>query len=193
MEAKFTDILEKDEKVINVYKPNKCKFWTVVILTALLCYVWYYAILFGAIPESGKSFDSSLFWMLFGIASALFVVSMLLHILFAALYYKNRFYAYTTKRIVVRGGIIGIDYKSLEFKHLTATTVYVSFIDKILRRNTGSLRFGSPSSPIGGSMHTMNNPYTFQHIVKPYDTLREIKERIDACEKKDAKTGKDKD
>lgn len=186
MEGKFTDVLEKDEKIVKVYKPNKCKFWTSTILLGFFCYFWFYIICLGSIPEAGELFDPSLFWFLFIISSALFVGSMLLTFLFAALYYKNKFYAYTNKRIIIRGGIFGIDYKSLEFKHLSATIVNVSLLDKILRRNTGNIRFGSPSSPVGG-MNAAANPYIFAHIVKPYDTLREIKECIDTFEKKSSK------
>jgi hypothetical protein len=195
MEEKFTDILEKGERIIKIYKPDKRKFWTslilsVVFISAISGWIWAYCALFGAIPEAGKSFDPGLFWLLFGIANAVFfggiALTLLFTVIFGRLYYNNRYYAYTSKRIIIRGGIIGIDYKSLEFKHLTATVVNVSFIDKILRRNTGSLSFGSPASPISGfgmNSRGMGNPYQFKHILKPYDTLREIKELIDTCDK----------
>jgi len=177
-EAKFADVLEKNETIVKVYKPNKTKFWTAFILTAFISWVWVYAILFGAF-ESG-SFDSSLFWLLFWVSNGVFVGGMLFTILFGAIYYKNRYYAYTNKRIIIRSGIIGVDFKSLEFKTLTATIVRVTPLDKILRRNTGNLRFGSPAAPVG-NLYTMN-PYTFKHLVKPYDTLREIKELMNECE-----------
>ena len=180
MEEKFVDVLEKGEQVIKVYTPNKCKFWTVTVLWSLFSWIWVFTALLGAIPQEGAAFDACLFWLLFGISAGVFVVGMAVTFLFCAIYLKNRFYAYTGKRIIIRGGIIGIDYKSLEFKHLTATIVNVSVIDKIVRKNTGSIQFGSPSAPVGGaSYYGMGNPYAFRHILKPYDTLREIKEIID--------------
>lgn len=180
MEEKFADVLEKNEKIIKVYKPNKCKFWTAYTLISIFSWIWVFLGLLISIPEEGKSFDVGSFGLLFAITGAIFVVGMLLTILFGAIYYKNRYYAYTNKRIIIRSGIIGIDYKSLEFKTLTATTVNVTFLDKVLCRNTGNLRFGSPSAPMGNIYAA--NPYTFKHLVKPYDTLREIKELIDSCE-----------
>ena len=146
MEEKFNDILEKDEKITKVFKPNKTKFWWSTNLLTIASVI--------------------------GIPLWPFVW------LFARIYYKNRFYCYTNKRIIIRGGIIGVDYKSLEFKHLTATIVYVSPLDKIVRKNTGSIMFGSPSSPIGNPLEK-TNPYTFRHVEKPYDVMREMKESME--------------
>jgi len=183
MEEKFKDILEKDESIIKMYKPNKCKFWVRYTLLSMACWLMVFVALLGSIPDVGKTYNPDLFWLLFIIASSVFIVGMVITALFGAIYYKNRFYAYTGKRILIRSGVMGIDYKSLEFKALTATIVNVTFLDKILGRNTGTIRFGSPSSPVG-SVKTGLNPYVFQHIVKPYETIREIKEFIDATEKK---------
>ena len=183
MEEKFKDILEKDENIIKMYKPDKCKFWVRYTLLSTACWIMAFAALVGSIPDEGKTFNPELFWLLFIIACSIFVVGMPVTTLFGAVYYKNRFYAYTGKRILIRSGVIGIDYKSLEFKALTATIVNVSLLDKILGRHTGSIRFGSPSSPVG-SVKTGLNPYVFQHIVKPYETIREIKEFIDETERK---------
>lgn len=175
METMFNDILEKDEKIVKTYKPNKQKYWFSVHFSVIICNLWWYfmAMPFG-IPEDGKKFSSKALWIALGVALGLSVITHLLTIVFASLAYSKRFYAYTNKRILIRSGIIGVDYKSLEYKSLTATIVTVSLIDKIVRKNTGSLVFGSPSSPLNGM-----GAYMFKHIVKPYDTLREIKEVIE--------------
>jgi hypothetical protein len=177
MQEKFKDILEKDEKIVKVYKPNKLKFWVAYLLLFVFgISIWSFCICLGAVPEVGKPFDADLFWLLFRISLGVFVVLIFFEILFGAIYYKNKYYAYTEKRIIIRSGVIGVDYKSLEFKSLTATIVNVTFIDKILGQNTGSIIFGSPSSPMVDHM-----PYTFKHIAEPYLVMREIKEHIDAA------------
>jgi len=62
--------------------------------------------------------------------------------------------------------------------------VNVNVLDKILKRNTGSIQFGSPSSPMASAASGYYfNPYIFKHILRPYDTLREIKECMDTKEK----------
>jgi len=144
---KFVDILEKDEKLLKVYKPNKKKFWWYVCLITIVTIV--------GIPF-------------------LPVVC-----LFAGAYYKKRFYAYSCKRVIIRGGIIGVDYKSLEFRDLTATVVKVGALDKMVKQNTGMVEFGSPGSPLGTNAAGMPNPYRYVHVEKPYDVMREIRELIE--------------
>ena len=97
--------------------------------------------------------------------------------MFTAIYYKNLYYAYSNKRIIIRSGIFGVDYRSLDMGMIGAVNVYVSLYDKIIHKNTGSISFGSTASPMvsakGGSS------YNFSHIVMPYETCKEIKYYID--------------
>ena len=175
----FKDVLKKDEKIVNVYKPHKGRFWFGWLLGSFWSFVWLLAGIF--IPLAFDSSDrTSTHFVIFTLVSVgIFLVSMIISIIAGVLWYKHRFFAYTDRRILIRAGIIGIDYKSLEFKSLTATVVKVGVLDKIVRRNTGSLRFGSAASPIlsFGSGHS--NQYIFHHISKPYEVLREITEYID--------------
>ena len=56
-----------------------------------------------------------------------------------------------------------------------AVDVYVSVIDKILRKNTGSVTYGSMASPMNGNTGSL---YRFSHIETPYETCKEIKTAI---------------
>ena len=100
--------------------------------------------------------------------------------LFTALHYKNVYYAYSNKRIIIRSGIFGVDYKSLDMSMIGAVDVYVSLLDKLLKKNTGSLSFGSAASPVGSANASM---YRFNHITLPYETCKEVKSYIDAYKK----------
>jgi len=184
MEEVFNDILEKDEKILKVWKPNRGKFWWFWGLSTFVSVFWIPLIAIGFLFDGNGwiGFEWQ-FWLAFAITMGITLVCVLISIIAGKLWLKNRFYAYSGKRILIRGGIIGIDYKSLEFKSLTATVVKVSVLDKIVRRNTGTIKFGSPASPVL-SMWSMghSNQYMFNHIQKPYDTLREIKELINTTE-----------
>lgn len=171
----FKDVLEKDEKVVKVYKPNKCKTAWWWFLMQLLGWIWLPLTALAAI-------DTEYFWMVFGISLGVTGLAVIITSLLGVLWYRNRFFAYTNKRILIRGGIIGIDYKSLEFKSLTATVVNVSLLDKLVRKHTGSVRFGSAASPMLSIWSGHSNQFMFQHIQKPYDVLREIKEFINEQE-----------
>jgi uncharacterized membrane protein YdbT with pleckstrin-like domain len=107
---------------------------------------------------------------------------MLVVLLFASIYYKNIYYAYSNKRIIIRSGIFGVDFKSLDMSMIGAVNVYVSLIDKIVRKNTGSISFGSTASPIGYAQSS-GAAYKFNHIAMPYETCKEIKSFIDEYKK----------
>ena len=147
MEHLFDDILEKDEKIIKVIKPSKSRYWKMPIFPF-------------AIP---------IFWPHFIV---LMVGSFFTLPFFFAHGYKNLYYAYTNKRLIVRSGVIGVDYRTLDYKDITATSVNVDFLDK--GSKTGSLRFASPTSSI-----------SFNYVQNPYELLKEIKEYMSTV-KKDA-------
>jgi hypothetical protein len=184
MEEKFTDIIEKDEKIIKVYKPNKKKFWWGIGIILFFSSIWaaILLVLGLVIPEEhlvGDNGDSGKIPML--IIACVWLAFALISLVFVYLYYKNKYYCYTNRRVIIRSGIFGVDYASLEFKSLTATMVQVSLLDKILRTKTGTIKFGSASSQITGGNSAYGsaaNPYTFRHIEKPYEVMREIKEHI---------------
>ena len=142
MQDKFDEILEKDEKVIKVIKPNKKRH-----LKDFYFYFW--------IP---------VFWphLLIIMVGTLFTLPYFLN-----KGYKNTYYAYTTKRLIVRKGVFGNSYDSLEYKDITSTSVKVGFLDK--NTKTGSLVFVNPSSH-------HEHPMKFAHIENPYQQMNEIKE-----------------
>ena len=182
MKKAFDDIIEKDEEIIKVYRPQKTRFWwgiiSSVLSIVLAVSLWFSLVLAGILFD-----HPGILPIVFLAILAIIVFVLLLVTIFGKLAYKNRFYAYSNKRILIRSGIIGVDYRTLEFQALTATIVKVSFLDKILKTNTGTLMFGSPSSPVGMATTNNNaaiNSYSFRNIEKPYDTLREIKEYMDS-------------
>ena len=97
---------------------------------------------------------------------------------------NKRAYACTNKRIIVRGGIIGIDYKFLDYKEVKATIIKVGFFDKVAGKNTGTLEFGSMAAPLGAtnSNGLRTNPFIFFAIESPHDELKKIKTLIDKGE-----------
>ncbi|MCL2846433.1 MAG: PH domain-containing protein [Firmicutes bacterium] len=173
----FEPILEKGEHVVRVFKPSKAKFGWFWGLSWFISWFWVPFISIGFLWNNNEWVGAdSTFWLVFGITMGVFVLSGLLYLLLGWLWFRNRFYAYTDRRILIRAGIIGIDYKSLEYKSLTAKVVKVSLLDKMVRRNTGTINFGSAASPVLSIWSGHSNQFTFPHICKPYETLKEINE-----------------
>ena len=151
MEKLFYEILEDDEEIIKVIKPSKSRYWKAALFPF-------------AIP---------IFWphLLFFMAITLFTLPF-----FYAHGYTNLYYAYTNKRLIVRKGIIGIDFKTLDYKFITATTVDVGLLDKSKKAPTGSLSFKGPTTTIH-----------FDYVENPYELLKEIKNYINSVNNSDAK------
>lgn len=138
MERLFDDILENDEQIIKVIKPSKSRYWKSLVFPFAIPLFWPHFILL----------------MVFTLFSFPFLY---------ARGYKNTYYAYTNKRLIVRSGVIGIDYKSLGYKDVTASSVNVGILDK--GSKTGSIAYRSPTTSI-----------QFNHVEHPYELMKEIKE-----------------
>ena len=78
--------------------------------------------------------------------------------------------------------MLGVDYKSLDMKMIGAINVYVSPVDKIHRKNTGTITFGSTASPISPERGLAG--YRFSHVHEPYELYREVKNVIDEYKEK---------
>lgn len=150
MEEKFHDILDKDEKIISVFKPVKRRYWRAGLAPFAIPLFWPHLII-------------------------LLVITFFTLPFFYAKAYYNIYYAYTNKRLIVRKGIFGNNFASLEYKDITATSVKVGFLDKGCE--TGTLEFSSPSVHAGV-------PLRFNYISNPYENMKLIKEQIDSAIKK---------
>lgn len=176
----FTPILDEGERVLGGFKPNRkrliggCLFWCI---GGLLFYGGFIAVWLATTP-SDPEVSEFIRFLVAGIAAGLYVVFAVVMIVVFALLYKHSFYAYTDRRILIRTGIIGVDYRTLDYDFLAAMDVKVGFLDKLLRTNTGSITFGSASSPIVASGAQGGSPFVFSCIDDPYNNLKIIKKAV---------------
>lgn len=120
----------------------------------------------------GGGFD----YIIMSIYLVIYAVLIAISFLLTGLWLNKTIFAVTNKRVLIRTGRIGVDYKSLDFNMLGAITVNVSWVDKLLHKNTGSIAFGSMSSPLGSSGVAK---FSFDFVNKPYDVYKEVKAIID--------------
>ena len=156
MEELFKDILEDDEQIIEIIKPDKKRYRKAF---------WPFAIPF--------------FWpmiILVSIFSGFTVYWMI------SKSYKNLYYAYTDKRLIFRSGTFGIHFSSLEYKDITATSVNVSYIDQ--KCGTGSISFASPSVHAAHAMTFNFIPKPYERMKAIKEEIAKAERRI--TEKKDA-------
>lgn len=179
MEKIFDKILDDDEKIVKVYKANKSKFFLSALVTSSLIFIWFVLIWVFAILFPDEGTVSRPIMVLVPIGGFILLEAIIM--LFVSVYYKNLFYAYTNKRLIIRSGIFGVDFRSLDMGMIGAIDVYVSVLDKMLGKDTGTICFGSTASPMmgvkGGSY------YRFTQVNDPYGTCKEIKTAIDDYKK----------
>lgn len=185
MEEYFKAVLDDDEKVINITKPKKSIMYAKSMIISSIWILFIFACAFVGIllemledPEVIElGNQSTVVWVLILLCIVLpLVINLLIQWALMHVSYKNTFYGYTNKRVIIRKGIFGVDYKSLDLKMIGATMVNVTLLDKLLKKNTGSINFGSMASPLGGA--TMVGNFVFANIEKPYELYKEIKTHI---------------
>ncbi|MBQ7467161.1 MAG: PH domain-containing protein [Clostridia bacterium] len=173
----FDEVLESDEKIVKGFKPNKAKvFWSKLLLTGIPCLcialLGLFAFLF---PDKETSFAAALIIMIvfLVLSSSIFACS----VWFTCIYFKNTYYVYTNKRVIIQTGIFGVDLKSLELKDVVTCDVRISLFDKLIRKHTGTIKFGSGFNSGSGSSETVQD-CVFAHIENPDDVCKEINEFI---------------
>lgn len=176
----FDDVIEADETIQKGFKPNKKKvFASFIIFDVIVAFFFSLTILGmwldGEIPQKEKIIGTC-------IVAGVVLLIVALTMWFVSLYYKNAYYVYTNKRIIVRTGVFGVDFHSLDIENIGASNVCVSLLDKIVGKNTGSIRFGSNSSPI------TNSYYGFMNIENPYQVYKEIKGYIQTIQTSEKET-----
>lgn len=176
----FDDVIEADETIQKGFKPNKKKvFASFIIFDVVVAFFFSLTILGmwldGEIPQKEKIIGTCI------VASVVLLI-VALTMWFVSLYYKNAYYVYTNKRIIVRTGVFGVDFHSLDIENIGASNVCVSLLDKMVGKNTGSIRFGSNSSPI------TNSYYGFMNIENPYQVYKEIKGYIQTIQTSEKET-----
>lgn len=170
MKKVFDSVLDKDEEIIEVFKPNKAKFYTISLLFSTLVLIplvlW--------IPIKNIVLDNIDLWLKILLGLTLYVIAVIIAIVLCSLLYKNKYYAYTNKRLIIRKGIFGVDYKSLDIKSIGAMNIYASLLDKIVGKNTGTITFGSMSRPMLNRLMS----FAFSNIENPLKVYKLIQDSI---------------
>ena len=173
----FQVVLDDDEEIVQVIRPHKRRAWfgTVVglILFGLIMIPFGVCMIVFHTPSSPDADDT----LGMGIGMLVFwSVMTLIWVISTVLWCHKTIYAWTNKRVLIRTGYIGVDYKSLDLNMVGALSVNVSFIDKMIRQNTGTIAFGSMASP----MTTQNaSKFNFAFVYDPYHLYKEVKAYID--------------
>ncbi len=166
----FELILDKDEIMEKTVRPVKSRAWASIVIGIIIFAIFVTPI------AIGLYFDSEVSLWGFVIFLGVCLLLILITIIMMALWCNKTVYAITNKRIIIRTGFIGIDYKSLDYAMVGALVVNVNWIDKLLHKNTGTIAFGSMASPL---TNQSGAKYSLSYVKEPYILYKEIKKIID--------------
>jgi hypothetical protein len=170
----FEALKDYDETILWTGKPSYIPFLAQGIPFLLIGLVWgaFDSIFVMGILSGG-----------FGGMSAFLIPFMVLHLfpfwgsilnMFRlALVYKNVSYAITTKRVMLRSGFFGIDFKAVDFDMVQNMEVNVGPLEKLF--NVGSIRiFSGEAMSTKNGMRSMYD--TFKAIENPYGVFKQLKQ-----------------
>ena len=181
-ENAFDQVLDQDEKVLLVLKPNKKRMlYLNNMFGRIICVLFGLAlILSGAFAKYIFPNDESngVFSVVFILCGLFFIICLVVEILCYKAMYNKTFYAVTNKRVLVRTGIIGVDYRNLDISFIGSINVNVGIYDKMIKPNTGTISFGSFAAPITVG-NGLSLSFNFSCVDEPYEVFKKIKSLID--------------
>ncbi len=181
----FDCILDKDEYIIKTIRPNKKRYCLVSQFGYFINFILFFVIAIIFLVLSLNSIvEMGFFYVIIGLSAAI-LLAFIWNIIYVLVSYKKTFYACTNKRIIIRSGFIGVDFKTLDINMIGTINVNVSFLDKLMKKNTGRISFGSQSSPMINYQNNYVNSFAFVCLDNPYDLYKEIKEIIDRVKKQE--------
>lgn len=155
------DVIGSDEQILWSGKPKKRAFlinaFTKMLPIALIWLLFdgaFIGLMIGTmdeIPAPVKIFMAVFF--LFHLAPVWIWLS---NVLTANRQHENLEYAFTNKRIIIKSGIIGIDFKNIYYSEIDSVNLRVGLVDRI--EKVGDIYIKS----IGGAnvLYDLENPYT---------------------------------
>lgn len=159
-------VLNADERVLWQGKPVFFPYYMSKGISVTLFGLFWTGII---IVGFGGHFPQSLMIYLFLLIG---IGMIILPPILAALSYLNLYFAVTDKRIIIQSGIIGRDFKFLDFDQITDANVDVNIIDKMF--GTGTINISSPGTV---TIHKGRTSYgfSFGNVSSPYEVFKFVK------------------
>ena len=179
-------ILSDGEEIKEYFKPNKKRF---VVINAIMSSI--FTILFAGFflsmgidglihPDhftttdetTGVTSPDPVGPIVMTIIGGMALLAVIIVVVSLIVRYKRTLYVVTNRRLIVRSGFIGVDYKSIELKYVGLVNVRVDFLDKLVRSNTGTITFASATIPMVNAQGNPNGAFTFKCIDDPYEAYK---------------------
>ena len=195
----FCQMLWEGEQIKKVMRPVKKKFIVGRLFNLIPAAIGYlllggfFALFISAVTSPSRYVGDGTYVLTDGIDLSSFALylaiiffgllgfHLLMILLTSNLWYKNRFYCYTNHRIIIQCGIFVRNFRFMQLNQLQSSFVRVGFVDRMLKKNTGSIMFSRFQqsrfiSNKGGMGSGLSSCIYFLHIEDPHKVLSEIEQ-----------------
>lgn len=166
----FESIKDDKEEILWTGKPKFIPFilanFSGGVFIILFSFIWIIANRNWGTSNGNEA--GSYFW-LFGLLPLVFGLLAFLKRVFS---FSNTFYSYSDKRVMMRSGFIGTDFKTIDYDKISDIEVTVSVLEKMY--NVGTIKFFSgrtqteegTTTKLYDSWSAIENPYEIFKMVK---------------------------
>ncbi len=167
--GEFNHLLEENEKIVIQTKP---KFGTYLVRVFIMLIFMAVPIVCFYINELTK--DIAIIYVIFMLI-LIFLIGCV-----GWLKYKSYLYCITDKKVIIRSGIIGRDFRVLALESITTIDIKIGLSDKLCGNKTASLVFlnASNSTFRSSENETGYNKNAFLHIENANAVYKQVKELI---------------
>jgi hypothetical protein len=166
----FDSVKDNNEEILWIDKPKFIPYAVTGIGAGIGAFIFvgiYYMMTKNIKNEDGTTGNFS-FWF-----AAFPIVVFLWGFLQKLFSYGNTSYAFTNRRVMMRTGFIGTDFKSIDYDKISDIEVTVNFIERAF--NVGTIRFfsGRTETDEGQTTKLYDN---WEAISNPYEVFKQVKQ-----------------
>lgn len=165
----FDSVKDEDEEILWTDKPKFIPYAITALglgvgVITFICISYIMAVNIGSRDTSGN-FN----WLFAAIPFAFFLFEF-----FRKLFsYSNTKYAYTNKRVMMRTGFVGTDFKSIDYDKISDIEVTVNFVERLF--SVGTIKFFSGRTEINDGT-TAKLYDRWEAIPNPYAVFKKVKQ-----------------
>jgi len=166
----FETVKDDDENFIWIGKPEFKPFWVNKIIAGIIGITFLIAIFMFNINVMKENEGQKTFVYL--VLGLIFIPGIFKYIA-DGLAYKNTVYGFSNKRIMMRSGFIGTDFKMIDYDKIIDVEVKVNPIDRYF--DTGTIKFFSGREKIDDEGSSTKLYDQWNNIENVYEVFKQVK------------------
>lgn len=172
-EHEFRDILDTNERIIWSDRPHLLIHLAIGFPLLIIGIIWGImdSFFFMNFMSFGSGFNFLSIFMLLHMMPLWLGVGNMIRLIFV---YRNTYFCYTDKRVIIKTGFMGVDYKIKDFYNIGNVEVNVGPLENML--GVGTIRIDEEYVRTGKHSRRVGN--RLYGIKRPYEVFKALKEIV---------------